>query len=244
MPQAQPVAASSSAEPKDHAPRKPAVDRASQAERAYQSLKRLILDGELPAGAQVLELEAAAQLGMSRTPVREAMVRLEHEGIVEIRPRHGMRVLPVAATDMRDIYAVLTALEASAAEEVARRGLPPTELAVLRAAVAEMDAALAADDLRRWAAADECFHASLVAACGNRRLSGLVAQLHDQAHRARMLTLHLRPKPVDSNRDHAALVEAIAARDAERARQIHHAHRQRAGAMLADLIERLGLQQI
>ena len=94
-------------------------DRVSSAERAYRALKDLILSNELPAGSQLLEQEAALRLGMSRTPVREAMIRLEQDGVVEIRPRHGMRVLPVSAADMREIYDVLTSLEATAAEMVA-----------------------------------------------------------------------------------------------------------------------------
>lgn len=213
----------------------------NQAERAYRELKRLILDGELPAGAHLLELEAAARLGMSRTPVREAMVRLQQEGMVEIRPRHGMRVLPVSSDDMREIYQVLTGLEATAARLAAQRGLSKGELAGLRVAVKDMDAALAADDLAAWAAADERFHASLVEASGNQRLIALVGQLWDQAHRARMLTLKLRPRPTASNRDHEALVEAIANGHADRARRIHAAHREQAGIMLVELLDRLGL---
>lgn len=219
-------------------------DRLSSAERAYRALKDLILSNQLPAGSQLLEKEAALRLGMSRTPVREAMIRLEQDGVVAIKPRHGMRVLPVSAADMREIYEVLTSLESTAAEIVARRGLTDAELKSLRDSVAEMDRALAADDLDLWAVADRRFHDLLVRATGNLRLEQIVTQLSDQAHRARMLTLRLRPKPVGSNRDHADLVDAIAARDGERARRIHHNHREKAGQMLVALLTRLGLQQL
>lgn len=218
--------------------------RLPNAERAYRALKQLILTNQLPAGSQLLEQEAALRLGMSRTPVREAMVRLVEDGVAEIRPRHGMRVLPVSADDMREIYEILTALESTAAEMVARRGVSDAELAELRRAVTDMDAALARDDLEAWAAADQRFHSLLVQLTHNQRLQQIVTQLGDQAHRARMLTLKLRPKPVGSNRDHAMLVDAIAARDAERARSIHHEHRAKAGAMLVELLERLGFRQI
>lgn len=181
---------------------------------------------------------------MSRTPVREAMIRLEQDGLVEIKPRHGMRVLPVSPTDMREIYEILTALESAAAEMAARRGATPAELAKLRAAVAEMDTALGRDDLDGWAAADERFHRLLVTLAGNQRLRQMVSQLGEQAHRARAVTLRLRPKPVNSTRDHARLVSAIARRDAESARRIHHDHRAKAGALLIDLLDRLGLKQL
>ncbi len=218
--------------------------RLSSAERAYRALKKLILGDELPAGSHLLEQEAAERLGMSRTPVREAMIRLEKDGVVEVRPRHGMRVLPVSPDDMREIYQVLTALESAAAEAVARRGATPAEIASLRAAVADMEAALDRGDLDGWADADKRFHWLLVTLTGNQRLQQMVSQLDEQAHRARVLTLRLRPKPVNSIRDHARLVAAIARRDAESARRIHHDHRTRAGEMLVGLLDRLGLKQV
>ena len=218
--------------------------RLSSAELAYRALKKLILGDELPAGSHLLEQEAAERLGMSRTPVREAMIRLEKDGVVEVRPRHGMRVLPVSPDDMREIYQVLTALESAAAEAVARRGATPAEIASLRAAVADMEAALDRGDLDGWADADKRFHWLLVTLTGNQRLQQMVSQLDEQAHRARVLTLRLRPKPVNSIRDHARLVAAIARRDAESARRIHHDHRTRAGEMLVGLLDRLGLKQV
>ncbi|MGV3575816.1 MAG: GntR family transcriptional regulator [Devosia sp.] len=219
-------------------------ERINQADVAYGRLKKLILDGTLPAGAQLLEQEAAERLDMSRTPVREAMVRLRQDGMVEIRPRHGMRVLPVSARDMAEIYAVLTALEGTAAETVARKGPSARPLGLLRAAVSDMGKALEAGDLMAWAEADERFHSQLVQMSGNTRLIQMVGQLWDQAHRARMLTLKLRPTPTNSVAEHAALVDAIASGDPAAARQIHEDHRRRAGTMLVELLERLGLNQI
>ena len=75
--------------------------RLLNADRAYAEVKRRILDNEMPAGYQILEQELAEMLDMSRTPVREAMIRLAEEGMVEIRPRHGLRVLPLSASDMQ-----------------------------------------------------------------------------------------------------------------------------------------------
>ena len=224
--------------PSSEEPRIPA------SERAYRALKALILDDEIPAGSQMLELEAAARLGMSRTPVREAMVRLEQEGMVELRPRHGMRVLPISADALAEIYDILTALEGMAAESAARQGASQAELAALQQAVDDMEAALACDDLVRWSKADAAFHRNLVELAGNRRLAALVEQVADQAYRARAITLRLRPKPIGSNRDHAALVQAIIERDPVRARQIHEQHRRCAAEMLVNLVRKLGLKQL
>lgn len=222
----------------------PTATKENQRERAYRKLKRLILDNKLSANAQLLELDAAAQLKMSRTPIREAMIRLQEEGMVEIKPRHGMRVLPVSPDDMREIYEVLTGLESTAAWTVAHRGLSDDELGLLRACIADMDIALEKNNLTAWAAADERFHSLLIAFSGNSRLISMVTQLSDQAHRARVLTLQLRPKPLASNRDHEALVEAIAARAPEKARRVHFEHRSKAGKMLVDVLNKFGLGKL
>jgi DNA-binding GntR family transcriptional regulator len=222
-------------------PRK-ACERLPSSERAYREIKRRILDDEMAAGTAVLEEELSTLLGMSRTPVREAIIRLANEGMVEIRPRHGMRILPISADDMQDIYDILTALESKAAELLARRGLGEKDIVALRKTVKEMESALARDDLNAWAAADEKFHTLLIENTPNARLRALVYQFWDQVHRARLSTLHLRPKPVDSNKDHLALVDAIEARNAKRAFEIHQAHRVKNGAVLVELIRKNGLR--
>jgi DNA-binding GntR family transcriptional regulator len=209
----------------------------SSADRAYAELKRRILDNELAPGDQLLEQEGAVLLGMSRTPIREAMVRLAQEGLIEIRPRHGMRVARISPDDMREIYEILTALESYAAEAVAMRGVSASEFAPLEAALSDMEMALQKDDLVRWAKADERFHSQLVELAGNKRLSALVSTYREQSHRVRMTTLRMRPKPAASNRDHAALIKAIRKRDPELARRIHHGHRQTAGRVLIGLLQ-------
>ncbi|MCG8358937.1 MAG: GntR family transcriptional regulator [Kiloniellales bacterium] len=218
--------------------------RPSQAEHAYTEIKRRILDNDMPAGFQALEQELAESLRMSRTPVREALIRLANEGMVEIRPRHGMRVLPVSPDDMREIYEVLTSLEATAAALAAARGVTGPELAALKAAVEDMERALEDDDLRRWAEADERFHMMLVDFAGNTRLRNLVNTVWEQAHRVRMATLRLRPKPLGSNKDHAAVVDAIARGDADAAHSLHRDHRIHAGEMLIDLLRSHGIKQL
>ncbi len=230
--------------PGDGDGRLPRESVATRSEQAYAELKRRVLDNEFPVGAFFLEQELADLLRMSRTPIREALVRLSNEGLVEIRPRHGMRVIPISAADMREIYTILTALEAEVAAEVASRGLSPEELATLRKAVDSMDDALAMDDLGAWAKADERFHRTLVAASANQRLRNVILQYWEQAHRVRMLTLHLRPKPVQSTQEHHDLVDAIEAREPQRAWQIHRTHREEAAKMLAEILSRIGLNNL
>ena len=203
------------------APLTGAVLSGSATARAYLEIKARILDNELMPGSSHLEQDLAQSLGMSRTPVREALIRLADERLVEIRPRHGVRVLPVSVEDMRDIYELLTELEALAARRAAELGLSAAEIAALEAAVAEMDGALARDDLEAWSSADTRFHDLLVAASHNKRLVAAVKLCLDQ---------------VASNDDHRAVVAAIRARDAAMAHRVHHEHRARAGKLLLELL--------
>jgi DNA-binding GntR family transcriptional regulator len=207
------------------------LDRAEErsTEYAYRALKARILDSEFAPGAFVLEKDAADRLGLSRTPVREALVRLEQEGLLEIVPRHGARISALAPADMREIYEVLTSLEPTAAELLARRRPSADEVADLIEACAAMEGALHASDLKAWAAADEAFHRSLAEHCGNRRLSDLIMTVWDQSHRARMFTLSLRPPPLQSTREHRVILDAILAGEADSARELYRAHRRRAG---------------
>lgn len=215
-----------------------------RAEAAYREIRQRILDNVWPPGYQVLEQVLAEDLGMSRTPLREALIRLQQEGLIEVIPRHGMRVLPVSPSDMREIYQILTSLEALAAELAAGRKLSDKELAPLEAASSEMEAALARDDLVAWALADELFHFHLVSLSGNQMLAELVRNFWDRAHRARMITLHLRPKPVNSTREHLDLVAAIRNKNVTKAMQIHEKHRKRGASELTEILQRLRIHQI
>lgn len=216
----------------------------SLVDAAYEQIRRRILDNVWPPGHRALEQEVALALGMSRTPVREALGRLRNDGLVEIIPRHGMRVLPVSPTDMREIYEILSALECMAAELLARRLPGEVELQPLVDATKAMDKALKADDLDAWAAADERFHRALIDAAGNRQLQATVLNYWDRAHRARLFSLKLRPKPVNSTREHMELVERLRAGDAEGAARVNRTHRERASRELLAIFERFKLAQM
>ncbi|MBS0123287.1 GntR family transcriptional regulator [Aestuariicoccus sp. KMU-90] len=204
----------------------------------------MIFSGELPAGSDHLESELAERLGMSRTPVHEAALMLQGQGLLEVRPRKGVRILPVSAEDMREIYDVLTELESLAAERAAEAGHSARDLAALDAAIRDMDLALKHDDREAWARADDRFHAELVRLGGNMRVVAIVGMIADQVRRARAVTLFMRPLPVQSNEDHRAVHDAILAGDAEAARRIHRAHCQQARDMLTGLLERHRLRSL
>jgi len=222
----------------------PSTPGVSLVDAAYQQIRQRILDNVWPPGHRALEQEVALALGMSRTPVREALARLRNEGLVEVIPRHGMRVLPVSPTDMKEIYEILTALECMAAELLARRRPSEDDMKPLVAATKAMDKALKADDLDAWAAADERFHAQLLELAGNRQLQATVLNYWDRAHRARMFSLRLRPKPVNSTKEHMQMVERLRAGDAEGAARVTRAHRERANRELIVIFERFKLAHL
>lgn len=219
-----------------------APERERQPDLAYRRIKAAIVSGEFPAGDYTLEPELALKLGMSRTPVHEALVRLQDEGWVELVPRRGMRVAPLSVRDIREITEVLACLEVEAAERAAARRLPPEELALLDDAIASMDRALEAQDLDRWNAADFRFHRLLIEASGNRHLVDTANRFLDKANRYRQLTTAHRMPPVYSNVNHAAVVEAIRRGDPQTAVEIHRAHKRRWLRELADILARLGLE--
>lgn len=214
------------------------VPRDSSVEMAYKAIRQRILDNVYPAGHRALEQEYADELRLSRTPVREALLKLAGEGLVEVIPRHGTRVLPVSTEDMREIYQMLTALEPMAAELVANKKLPAADLKPLIEASRDMSAALKDDNLDAWAEADERYHRLLIALAGNRLLAEAVQGLWDRAHRARRVTLRLRPKPMHSTAEHNAIVEAIRAGDAKQAASLYRAHRERGSSELLAILDR------
>ncbi len=214
----------------------------SRVDAAYQELRRRILSGSLPPGFQALEPRLADMLGMSRTPIREALVRLVEDGLIELRPRRGMRVLPLSARDVTEIEAVLACLVAEAAETIARRGLTLSEMAELDDAVAAMDVAVAAGDTARWAAADERFHRRLIALADNRRMTAIAGPMLDRAARVRGLVA-ARIVGTTPDAAPAALIEALRRGDPEMALEILRGQRRRRRRLLDALLPTLDLDR-
>jgi DNA-binding GntR family transcriptional regulator len=213
---------------------------------AYRALKEAIRDTTLAPGYQGSEQEIALKLGMSRTPVHEALIRLQEEGLVRILSKRGVQVLALSPDDMREIYEVIAALEGTAAELIAALPAAPRRAiaAELDALGAGMKAALQCGDLTAWARADEAFHRALIERSGNGRLARLANTTMDQAHRARMMTLRLRANPVKSVKEHQAIVKAIRAGNAGEAGALAKAHRVRARDELLPLLDQLGMKQL
>ncbi|GAA2711478.1 GntR family transcriptional regulator [Micromonospora olivasterospora] len=163
----------------------------SAAERAYQHLKRSILEQVYPGGLLISEGEIAEAAGVSRTPVREALLRLEAEGLVALYPKRGALIRPVCAREIADVVEARRLVELHAAERVWPRR------AQLRADLARwldrMREAHAAGDVTALMAADRAFHATVVEAAGNEILAELYHRLRDRQVRMGEASFRLSP---------------------------------------------------
>lgn len=161
------------------------LDSLSLREQVYRALRDALVSGELPPGQRLRDQDLAARLGVSRTPVREALQRLEDEGLVETLPRALTRAAPIDALAAREAFPVVAALHALAA----RHGVPRLtagEIAVMREANEALAHAIAALDpatVQRAIAADDAFHAVLLRAAGNGEITRTLERLTPKVRR-------------------------------------------------------------
>lgn len=187
----------------------------------YEQLHEAIVNGELPAGTQLVELALAAQFQVSRTPIREALRRLEQDGLVE-RGNRGMQVRGRSPEEILEIYEVRITLEASAARAAAERHTPLDLLKIQQ--VHEAMVAASTDDPESLAAINRKFHEVLWSMSHNATLVDLLGRLHAHLIRYRGTTLAYQNRWEIVLKEHQELIEAIKAGDRDRAGQIAEEH--------------------
>jgi DNA-binding GntR family transcriptional regulator len=195
----------------------------SLGERVYKSLRDLILSQAYPPGSKLNVEQLCRNLGVSRTPVWDAMRRLETEGLVSTVARHGVFVLNYGVDKIRDLFAVRGALEALAAGEAARR-LSAEERTALGATVDRIEAAAAADDVEGYSRAAIAFHDLVLSASRNQVLQRLLENVYAQILVLRLRSLYLPERLPSSVAEHRAIAAAVAAGDAETAERLSRAH--------------------
>lgn len=198
----------------------PEVDRSSLSERTFQELRAQIMDGAMPPGAVLSERRIAAVLGVSRTPLRAALNRLEGEGLVERLAHGGVMIRRFSVDDLLQILAVRRALEAEAAALAAGRVAPST-LCRLRREAAAFAAGRSADFERFWAH-DDAFHDTVANEAGQPLLGRMIEDLR---RKARMCHVPRMPASfADQGMEHVVLLDALEAGEAEAARRAMQAH--------------------
>ncbi len=192
-------------------------------ELLFEHLRRLILTGQFETGQKLVEEELAEQFGVSRTPVREAIRKLEIEGLVRYQPRRGVIVTGISAQDVDEIYAAREVLEGLAARLAAKYGTD-AEITELERRLAEMNRASAAGDFQRSAKIHTRFDDLLYRMGHNRRLLGMLSQFSEYIERCKLVSME-RPGRADEIRaEHEAMFRAIAARDPDAAEQMGRLH--------------------
>jgi DNA-binding GntR family transcriptional regulator len=181
-------------------------------DEATEALRDAILAGRLRSGTRLRQTDLAARIGISRTPIREALGRLQQEGLVEILPAAGVRVAVLNLREAAELYDVREALDGLAARLAARR-IDAAGLAALQRSLARMARCLERGDANQWFPAHVAFHDGIVKAGGNARLQSLSSLVRLSIRHFHPLLLRTANRLEDAFREHRAIFAAIAARD-------------------------------
>jgi len=187
------------------------------AERAYADTKDRILRGDLAGGAMLSEGQVCDRLGLSRTPVHEAFLRLDAERLLSLSSRKGAVVLPMSAHEARDVLEMREAIEAASARRVVAARPPAGDLrAGLQPILDRQELAMGAADLDAFIVADDAFHTEVVHRSGNRLAAHMFDLLRDRQQRLRYQLLSISDEQLSLTLiDHNELAGCLCAHDAD-----------------------------
>lgn len=185
----------------------------------FNTLREAILKGELKPGERLMELQLAARLGVSRTPIREAIRMLEQEGLAVTIPRRGAEVARMTEKDMEDVLQVRGALD-ELAVKLAAESITSEQLKMLERAGADFERSLATNDVREIAQADVAFHDAIYQATGNCRLVNLLNNLREQLYRYRVEYLKDSSSYPRLLKEHRDIVDSLRRKDKSAAAEI------------------------
>jgi DNA-binding GntR family transcriptional regulator len=203
-------------------------------DHVLDELRTAILGGRLAAGETLRQEDLAERLGVSRMPVREAIRRLHSEGLVEVLPSRRVRVAALSRAEIEDIYDMRAALEPLAI----RLAVPKLTRAQLRDAAHALEAADDEQDADTFGVRNAAFHLALMNPCDRPRLLNGIASLLDVSDRYQRAALRDPEHNARVREEHAALLEAARAGDADRAARLTEEHVRQAGARLLELFEK------
>lgn len=189
----------------------------------FETLRKAILEGVFPSGERLMEEDLAEELGVSRTPVREAIRRLEQEGFVVIIPRKGAYVSEISFKDVHEVFEIRAALEALACGLAAERATPD-EIEQMEQLLLKESAYLNNEDLSLTVEADVGLHELFYAASRNERLINALMNLKDQIYRLRSTSMGQPGRKKKSLEEHKAIVEAIGQRNVYLAQKLGQEH--------------------
>lgn len=185
----------------------------------HEALRRQILTGRLRPGDRLVEGELARAYGVSKSPLREALKTLQHEGLVEAIPRRGYLVTPITVKQVQDLFDLRLILERETAHRAARSA-GPEQVAELRRLVGDPYVVGDVDSQARFLAQNKAFHLAVARLAGNQRLVTLLDRLLDDLERLFHLGLDVRDRAQALVAEHVELVDAVTARDPDRAARV------------------------
>ena len=203
--------------------------------KVYEALTEAILGGELKAGEPLTELGLSEKLGVSRTPIRAALHRLDEEGLIEISPNRGAVVLGVDAEDLIDIYRIRMRLEGLAAAMAAEK-MTAEEKKALSETVELSEFYIRKNDAEHIKELDTAFHCEIFKKSGSRMLCKILTDLHKSIKTYRKLSLSGTGRIEASVKEHREILEAILRSDAGEAERLTYLHVENAMKSTIDAI--------
>src|SRR5665648_92392 len=194
--------------------------------KVYRILKARIIKGGLTQGGKLFEAKIAEQLGVSRTPVREAIKGLAAEGLVKMTPNQGVVVINVSIEDLQEVLQVRRVLEGLATSMAAEK-IHPEETAKLEGIIQKMSTIISKPkpDVTAYSELNAQFHNLILNACGNKRLMKICNDLSSSDHRFRIRSLRNNPERLKySLQEHQDIVEALKRKDTEQADRLSQIH--------------------
>jgi DNA-binding GntR family transcriptional regulator len=189
----------------------------------FQTLRKAILTGELKPGERLMEIQLADKIGVSRTPIREAIRKLELEGLVTMVPRRGAQVAEISEKGLRDVLELRRALDTFCAELASER-ITHNEKMELKEACTNFERAVGTKDAGTIAKADVRFHDIIIRATGNDRMQSMINNLAEQMYRYRFEYIKDVTKHETLIKEHHELMDAIINGDVEEARAAARIH--------------------
>lgn len=203
-----------------------------------ETMREAIVNGTLKPGERLMEIQLAEELGVSRTPVREAIRKLELEGFVVMIPRRGTYVAGLSIKDINEVFEIRTALDVLAAGLAAER-ITEEELEQMERLMVEIGEHIDKGDMDAIITLDSEFHDILYKASRNDRLVGIINNLREQFTRFRSISIAYPGRLKNTLEEHRQLVEAIAQRNSDTAQQLAREHMENAEqTLLLEMNER------
>ena len=192
-------------------------------EIAYETLKHAIITGEIPAGVRIVETEYASKLHISRTPLREALRKLERDGLVEYVIRRGVVVRAFTIEDVEEIYTIRNALEMITLPAIIENATAK-DIQSMREKLKQMDRVMEENNIPQLSVLARAFHDQLTAISGLKRILRVIQGQDEYIHRFSALSIAKDTRRADAHQEHYRIVEAIEARDLQGLQSVMRKH--------------------